>query len=61
MQESGVLNHCCDEHGNAYIRARERSRESGAIFCTPEETRCLNRITSHLIELRSGRQDNISR
>ena len=53
MNDRKIEGYCCEKHNNELIEARERSRLVGS-FMAPEEIGCINRITSHLAELRDS-------
>ncbi len=52
MPDSRISFICCDEHNDAYIEARRRSRIQGADW-TVEELRILGEIEQHLARQRS--------
>jgi len=52
MTDSRIAFFCCDEHNDAYIEARRRSRIQG-VDPTPEELRIHGEIDEHLSRQRN--------
>lgn len=58
MDNSELVNFCCNAHNDAYIGAREKARLAGEIW-TPEEQQFLEAITNHRAELRLEREKGV--
>jgi len=60
MKDNEIVNFCCEEHNNAYIDARAKSRLTNDDKWTDEEHRCLDAIKDHLAQLRTS-QNNLEK